>query len=354
MITIKQISSFCQIGPRSNQEDCIAPEHPATDNRVFVLCDGMGGHGHGEVASLTTATTAEEYLRKLNAPEFTGEDLQAAADLAVDAMSVCNTFNDLRIMGTTAVIVAVNRMRLVAGHAGDSRIYLFGADGSIKFRSRDHSQVAEAVENELLTEEEARVSPYRNIITRALKADGRHVELEIDELVVADNDILLLCSDGVTDAMTDRDLKELFAAFDFEEACARLAARCNTMSNDNNTAIIMQLGQDESYIPLQKESTADNAPVDESTDGNDGNASATADEQPRMNYCTTCGARLPEQAHFCPGCGVKLNAHSPSIEEIATDAGRTLRNGLDKALGFAEKGIKTLRRHISNNTENQD
>lgn len=353
MIRIKQISFFCQQGPRNNQEDCIAPATPAAQHRVFVLCDGMGGHSHGEVASQVTSTTAEEYLRKLQLDEYDRGDLQTAADLAVDAMSQSSTFSDLRSMGTTAVIAVINKMRIIIGHAGDSRAYLFGADGRLKFRSRDHSLVAEAIENQVLTEEQALTSNYRNVITRALSGDGKHVELEFDELVVCDNDILLLCTDGVTGALTDTELQNLFSAYEFEEACVRTASKCEAMSNDNNTAIIIQLGQDEEYLQNSITGTSTYADLS-SGDGVNSNECEPVQSENASIACPRCGNVISGAARFCSLCGTNLSNGRPRIEDLATDAGRTIRNGLDKALGMAEKGIQTLRRRISDRETNEN
>ncbi len=76
MIRIEAISSFRQLGPRNNQEDWLAPETPTTSDRVLVLCDGMGGHGHGEVASQAVAEAVYQYLTGLNCDEYTAGDVQ--------------------------------------------------------------------------------------------------------------------------------------------------------------------------------------------------------------------------------------------------------------------------------------
>lgn len=85
-------------------------------------------------------------------------------------MNNADTYHDERRMGTTLVVVALNRYNVLVGHVGDSRCYLLDNCCNIKFRTRDHSMVAEAVENQILTEEEAYNSPKKNILTRSVQA----------------------------------------------------------------------------------------------------------------------------------------------------------------------------------------
>lgn len=113
MIRIEAISSFRQLGPRNNQEDWLMPETPTSTDRVLVLCDGMGGHGHGEVASQTVAEAVYGYLHSLNTAEYTAADIQAAVDCASTALCQRNVVDSERTMGTTLVVAVFNKMRLL-------------------------------------------------------------------------------------------------------------------------------------------------------------------------------------------------------------------------------------------------
>lgn len=344
MLNIKQIYQFVQQGPRSNQEDSIYPDSPSAEQRLFLLCDGMGGHGHGELASQTCVQSIASYLNGKGDVQYTADDIQAAADCAVDAITARSMPDSERTPGTTLVVAAMNPMELIIGHVGDSRAYLFGSDGSIKYRSHDHSRVQEAVDNGILTEEEARTSPYKNIITRALMGDGEHKAVEFDYLHPDDNDILLICSDGVTDALDDRTLRELFIALPFEEACATIAARSDDESHDNNTAIIIQFTQDEAYPRADKN-------VDKDVDDEPPLASNPENERTAaLRFCSSCGAPLPDSARFCPSCGRNLAA-APDRDPMA-EAGRCIRSGLNKGLGFLEDGIRKLRNMVNDEENN--
>lgn len=317
------------------------PETPTSTDRVLVLCDGMGGHGHGEVASQTVAEAVYQYLHNLNTAEYTAADIQAAADCASVALHQRNVVDSERTMGTTLVVAVFNKMRLLVGHVGDSRAYLFGSDGRIKFRTRDHSRVAEAVEAGILTEEEAFNSPYKNQITRAVMADTDHIDVDIDELIVENGDILMLCSDGVNDCLRDRQLEEVFVAFDFVGAAESLRSQCEVASGDNNTAIIAQLQQDEPNVEIHSthESTPDEAGRQEGHD-----ASGTCRDEERCAcghhaFCPNCGAQLEACSRYCPHCGHEISRRS------------TCRfcSALDRGLEIIENGIHSLRRKISGN-----
>lgn len=246
MLKIDTIATFNQLGPRSNQEDCVRPAAPQITDYIYVLCDGMGGHGHGEVASAAVADAVYNCLSSLDDGDITPDELQGAVDYAVNVLHRLDIKDDERTMGTTLVVAVVVGDKLLIGHVGDSRAYIFGRDGKIKFRTRDHSLVAEAVANEILTEEEAFLSPYRNRITRAIMADGNEVEVEVDVQPVADGDILMLCSDGVHDCMRDSELEEVFATNDFDEAVKIICDTCDASSPDNNTLIAVKFKSENS------------------------------------------------------------------------------------------------------------
>lgn len=287
MIRINSISSYSGMGPRTNQEDYIV----AHDNsRIYVLCDGMGGHGHGEVASKTIAESVYNYLSELNPTEYTPDHFQDAINFALTELTKADTFNDERAMGTTVVVIAVNRMNILVGHIGDSRCYQFSEDGVKKYRSRDHSKVQEAVEAEILTEDEAWSSPKKNILTRCVTSAKTSVEIEIDTLEVENNDILLLCSDGVTDAMKDAQLQSFIVDRSIEGVAELIKTECEMSSHDNFSMILLSLNQDEKNLPK--------TPVEVPERPVHGDVIIDYDR-----FCPHCGMGLNVGASFCPQCG---------------------------------------------------
>lgn len=246
MVQVINSASFCEKGEfREKNEDFIYP--CGNQERIFVLCDGMGGHGHGEIASEIVGTSVFRYLKELQIDEYTPDVLQEALDFAVEQLNNADTYHDERRMGTTLVVVALNRYNVLVGHVGDSRCYLLDNCCNIKFRTRDHSMVAEAVENQILTEEEAYNSPKKNILTRSVQAGkDEKIEMTIDTLVdVTDGDYLLLCTDGVNDALRDNEIEAVLYEGILEERTLRLREMCDEKSHDNYSAIFLQLRQDE-------------------------------------------------------------------------------------------------------------
>ena len=143
MIELKQYSVFCEQGVRGNNEDFIYPATAGKNDRIFVLCDGMGGHGHGEVASETVGMAVYRFLEVQHADVFTEEMFREALDFAVEELEKADSFDDdERRMGTTLVVVALNEFEILFGHVVDSRFYHFSDSGELLFRTTDNSQVA--------------------------------------------------------------------------------------------------------------------------------------------------------------------------------------------------------------------
>ncbi len=298
MIRIKEITSFSCIGPRPNQEDFLYPTDMGKDERVFVVCDGMGGHGHGEVASQTVATSVYEYLKALGSIEYESENLQDALDFAVQRLAAVNIVDDEKIMGTTLVVVVVNRMNLLIGHVGDSRAYVFDENGIKRFRTKDHSKVQEAVDAEILTEEEAASSPYKNRLTRCILADSKKVTIEVDDLTINDGETLLICTDGVNDALSDPKIESILIDRDIKDAAEIIKTECATASHDNHSAILIRFSQDETTTKL--------APL-------------YSNKTDNKVSCPNCGESINEGSMFCSVCGKKL-IETPDSSDIQIKA----------------------------------
>ena len=190
---------------RANNEDCID-----FDARlgIAVLADGMGGQNAGEVAAGVAVAALMRDLRK--APTCDGATLVRAFDVANrEVRELAAGRREYNGMGTTLVAAVVTDGAALIAHAGDSRAYAFGADG-LKRLTRDHSLVAYLVESGVLTEEQARRAPNRHIVTRAVgMLDSLPCELTTTPFETPD--LLLLCSDGLTD-MVDDDAMEALCA----------------------------------------------------------------------------------------------------------------------------------------------
>ena len=294
MIQIKSISGFSKQGKRDNNEDYVLfKEKHDPDSRFIIICDGMGGHGHGEVASQTVGEAVLEYLKKLGKEEYVAQDLQDALDIAQSILTSINTYDDERSMGTTLVVAVVNKMNVLIGHVGDSRCYLFDENGLIKFRTKDHSKVAEAIEAEILTEEEAFVNPHKNLLTRCVMAGKNNVNIEVDNLLIENNDRMLLCSDGINDAMRDKEIEESMVNRNAISALEIINSICSEKSGDNYSAIIIDFLQDEpnTLVNRSTEQLSRND-IDENT----------------FIECNYCGEKNEQNAKYCRKCGAELNS----------------------------------------------
>lgn len=184
---------------------------------LFIVADGLGGHAAGEVASQIVVDKMGQFVSQTVEQDRTWP-LEYDVNLAYDAnrLKVALLLTDQAIlddihsnperesMGSTVVACLVHGNKATLVHVGDSRAYLLNAHG-IQQVTRDHSWVAEQVANGILTPDEARKHPFRNVITQAL-GNGADLDIAVQEIQVAEMDRLLLCSDGLSGMVSDKDI----------------------------------------------------------------------------------------------------------------------------------------------------
>lgn len=248
---------------RLGNEDsfCVAPELG-----LFVVADGMGGHAAGEVASRLAVDTILEWMTRY----LEGEDLAMVgppvatcsrqANYLLSSIRLANRIildaaqgrREYAGMGTTVASVLAVNDSVALGHVGDSRIYRI-RDGQIVQLSRDHSLVQQQVDHGIMSLEEAHDSQYRHLITRALGLK-ESVEVDLVEEPARPGDLLLLCSDGLSDLLEDEEISAIVRGQvdDLEKACQALVDRANYKGGDDNiTALLIQLraGDRDSSLP---------------------------------------------------------------------------------------------------------
>jgi PPM family protein phosphatase len=209
---------------------------------VFAVADGLGGHQGGEVAS----AAAVEPLAAIDGREFATP--AEAAEALVAAIREANSAildraagdPGLWGMGTTVTAAAVAGDRhLQLAHVGDSRAYLL-RDESLEQLTTDHTVVGELVRRGRLTPEQAAIHPERSILTRAVGLDPRVPVDTPDPLELAAGDQVLLCSDGLTEAVGDPQIAELLSAdTDGEVACRSLIDAANTAGGPDNITVVL-------------------------------------------------------------------------------------------------------------------
>jgi len=232
---------------RSHNEDSIAvdPEHG-----FAILADGMGGYNAGEVASgIATAIikqSLEDQLRHFSWAEhpIPGKQLQ---QMMTDSVERANTSileeacseQQYSGMGTTVVATLFHHDKVIVAHVGDSRLYRL-RQAKLTLITRDHSLLQEQIDAGLIDPEEARFSPNRNLITRAVGVD-HGLEVEIHEYHTKPGDIYLLCSDGLSDMLPTQEIAELLNRLDtdLDAACDALIQRPTDNGGRDNTSTIL-------------------------------------------------------------------------------------------------------------------
>lgn len=236
-----------EIGKRSNQEDSVfPPKGEATPStRLFMVCDGMGGHENGEVASSLVCSTFGANLANIDHNTFTVEMFEKTLDAAYDALDGADPSPESqRKMGTTLTMLHISDKEVVAAHMGDSRVYHVrpSAENPIIYQSYDHSLVNELVRAEIITPEEALTHPRRNVIMRAMQPhlDPRHKADVRAFKDVAAGDYFFLCSDGVLESLSNDALVEILRrrVSDVEKIEA-IKELCMASSNDNFSAYLV-------------------------------------------------------------------------------------------------------------------
>jgi protein phosphatase len=232
-----------------NQDSYGSVELPA--GRLLIVCDGMGGHAAGEVASRIGVEAVREC--------FTGEvpDTEAALRSAFAAANTRIYTEGSGTMGTTAVAAVLQHNLLSVANVGDSRAYLI-REGRPRQISRDHSLVSDQVAAGLMTAEQARNSMVRNIITRALGHQAT-VEIDIFHVGLRAGDTVLLSSDGMHGLIEDAEIAEIAGMLTPDESAERLVVLANERGGiDNITVVVAQIdGLDPNSPQLATDEPAD-------------------------------------------------------------------------------------------------
>lgn len=262
-ITIKQPLSFSEIGLKDNQEDFLwpLPNAVTVTDRVFLMCDGMGGHDNGELASKTAATALGKYLTSHSSPDgiVTKAMFERALAYGYDELDKVDN-GAVKKMGTTMTCLVLHRGGALVAHIGDSRVYHIrpsladehGRSGII-YQSADHSLVNDLLRSGEITEEEAADFPQKNVITRAMQP---HLErrykadiLNIDD--VQAGDYFFLCCDGVLEQLTNDMLGNILKDKTLDDNAKINAIKkvCDGKTHDNYTCWLIPV------LDVQKEET---------------------------------------------------------------------------------------------------
>lgn len=255
LTNVLEIARHTDVGKkRDHNEDAVASD---IESGLVVLADGMGGYNAGEVASeiavLSIVADLKEAMLSLEPGQVdavTGYQLES--QLIYEAVTKANqaiyetSQNNPQCagMGTTLVVGLFTNNRLLVGHIGDSRMYRLRGE-EFKQITEDHSLLQEQIKSGLISVEEAKVSSNKNLVTRALGIDPT-VELELHEYPAEVGDIYLLCSDGLSDMVTDEDIQSTLTVLssNLELASEQLINMANDHGGkDNISAILVKVNK---------------------------------------------------------------------------------------------------------------
>ncbi len=246
-ITIRALTDTGRV--REKNEDAIGFDSALG---LVVLADGMGGHRGGEIASSMTVDTVIGELQQ-HLPEIETGSIDDASGFSMESICIQDAVvaaNELvyktaeanpehKGMGTTIVVLLFYNISFSLAHIGDSRCYRLRND---KFEqiTKDHSLLQELIDRGFYTPEEARNSMNKNLVTRALGIDPI-VMPDIQEDIVLKNDIYLLCSDGLTDLVEDKDIYLTIKQFsaNLEEAAKQLITKANQNGGKDNISVML-------------------------------------------------------------------------------------------------------------------
>lgn len=241
-----------ELGQRTNQEDSLFPAlgKSTSDDRLFVLCDGMGGHEKGEVASATVCETLSRVILSAWHPgEVLSDELfLQALSAAYDALDAKDNGEE-RKMGTTLIFLCLHASGATVAHIGDSRIYQLrpaskNSPARMVFRTQDHSLVNDLVKIGEITEEEAKHHPQKNVITRAMQPCQEHrAKADIAHITdILPGDYFYMCSDGMLEEASDENILNIITKPNAtDEQKLEMLRNVTEENKDNHTAHLIHI-----------------------------------------------------------------------------------------------------------------
>lgn len=224
---------------RPHNEDYVGI-FPKGEDTLVIIADGMGGHLAGEVASRMTVDllgAAWESAENLANPDQVENWLVTNLKIINEKIyRHANENPECQGMGTTLVVAVVNDKFSTIGHVGDSRCYILNENGFSQLTD-DHSLVNELVKSGQITRSDAEHHPRKNVILRALGTEPK-VDIDVKTITFEENDLLLLCSDGLTDKVSDSDIEMILQSeASLEEKSDQLVKLANDRGGDDNITL---------------------------------------------------------------------------------------------------------------------
>jgi protein phosphatase len=223
---------------RKNNEDNYCVMENKFGHKIFIIADGMGGHNAGEVASEMACKIISNCFTSLTSVPNYKEFLKTSISLAnhnIYKKSLIHS--EMSKMGTTVSVIIYDSKLAYTGHVGDSRIY-YMSNTSIKQITKDHTLVQAMVDSGTLKEENAKTVKYKNVLLQAL-GTSQTLTIEIKELKLPNDFRFMMCTDGLTGVMLDKEIKKVMDnSIELEDGVNRLIDYANEIDGSDNVTVI--------------------------------------------------------------------------------------------------------------------
>lgn len=227
---------------RETNQDSFYVSDLNDDIKLFILADGMGGYKGGEIASKVAVTAVSKFITE----KFDGisKDKDSILDLLEDAILFANSAiyeeseadEELQDMGTTLEVMLIYKQKVYIGHVGDSRIYRIRKNNMKKITT-DHSYVEKLIQDGEITREESYNHPKKNLLIKALGTD-EEVEPDLIYTVLNKNDMLIICSDGLTNMIPEKEILDIVLNNSSENVADVLVDEANEAGGLDNITVI--------------------------------------------------------------------------------------------------------------------
>lgn len=235
--TLLQIGNLSDIGKKRSVNEDYYGSFTGKFGHLIIVCDGMGGHKGGATASRIATETIKLHFEQLPEKFNPQEELKNAFIKANNnILQKALESDELKGMGSTAVVLLIRNNTAYYAHIGDSRIYLVRGN-DIHQLTKDHSLVQQLVDAGIINAEAAKSHPQKNVITRSLGADGKHQPDIAEPISLFRNDIFILCTDGLTEYLSKEEIKEFVTQYDPQTACNKMVALANERGGKDNITV---------------------------------------------------------------------------------------------------------------------
>lgn len=232
-----QIGNLSDVGRKRTVNEDYYGSFSGKFGNLIIVCDGMGGHKGGATASRLAVETIKLHFEQLNEKFNPKEELKKALDKSNEnILQKAAESEELKEMGSTAVVLLIKDNFAYYAHIGDSRIYLIRKN-KIYQLTKDHSLVQQLIDSGIIDEEAAKNHPQKNVITRSLGAEGKNQPEIAEPISIFKNDIFILCTDGLTAYLSDEELQKIASENDVQNACKTMIDLANERGGKDNITV---------------------------------------------------------------------------------------------------------------------